>query len=132
MRAKKSPLPPELLARCRELRGDCSDAEKKLWACLRDRQLFGTKFRRQHPVEKYILDFYCEEAGLAIELDGGQHAEEAQKVYDERRTKVIEMEGVRVIRFWNNDVLTKTEAVLEAIAVALGALTPALSRRERG
>jgi very-short-patch-repair endonuclease len=71
----KLPLPPEFLARVRELRCNATDAEHLMWQLLRNRQLDGWKFRRQHPVGKYILDFYCHEAHLAVELDGSQHAE---------------------------------------------------------
>jgi predicted helicase/very-short-patch-repair endonuclease len=115
----KPPLPPELLERIRGLRRNATDAEHVLWQLLRNRQLMGYKFRRQHPLAGYILDFYCHEAGLAVELDGGQHAEPGQAAYDAQRTRVLEAEGVRVLRFWNNDVLRNTEAVLQAIWDAL-------------
>jgi radical SAM superfamily enzyme YgiQ (UPF0313 family)/very-short-patch-repair endonuclease len=107
------PLPPELLAHARELRARQTDAEHLLWSLLRAKRFLGYKFRRQHPVEPYILDFYCDELKLAVELDGGQHAE--QENYDTHRTRTLETQGVQVLRFWNNDVLTQTEAVLEAI-----------------
>ncbi|NIR02743.1 MAG: DUF559 domain-containing protein [Gemmatimonadales bacterium] len=96
---------------------------------LRNRHLAGAKFRRQHPVGPYILDFYCAQARLAIELDGGQHSEAAQQRRDARRTRVLEAQGVRVLRFWNNEVLAETEAVLETI---WNALTQTLSQGERG
>ena len=124
----KTPIPPGLRQACRDLRQNATDAENLLWRLLRDRQLNGAKFRRQHPVGPFILDFYCDEFKLAIELDGGGHAEEKQKLYDEQRTMVLEGEGIRVLRFWNNDVLTKTEAVLEVI---WNSLTPTLSHRAR-
>jgi very-short-patch-repair endonuclease len=111
----KLPLPPEFLARVRQLRHDSTDAEKLLWRLLRDRQLGGWKFRRQHPIGKYILDLYCHQAHLAIELDGGQHAEPEQAQYDAERTRALEAEGIRVLRFWNNDVLNNTNAVLQEI-----------------
>ncbi len=125
----KSPVPAEVLARCRELRQNATDAERLLWHLLRNRHLAGAKFRRQHPVGPYILDFYCAQARLAIELDGGQHSEAAQQRRDARRTRVLEAQGVRVLRFWNNEVLAETEAVLETI---WNALTPTLSQGERG
>jgi len=121
--AQARPLPTELLAHARELRGQQTDAEQLLWNMLRAKRFLGHKFRRQHPIEPYILDFYCDELKLAIELDGGQHAE--QQNYDEHRTRALEACGIRVLRFWNNDVLAQTEAVLEAIYQAtLAAQSP--------
>jgi adenine-specific DNA methylase len=117
-----------LLTHARELRKNATDAEKLLWQLLRDRQLAGAKFRRQHPLGKYILDFYCHESRLAIELDGGQHAEDDQRQKDSARTEFLENQGIRTIRFWNNEVLNNTEGVLQAIHEAL---TPALSQGER-
>ena len=111
----KPPLPPEFLARVRQLRRNATDAESLLWQLLRNRQLDGWKFRRQHPVDPYILDFYCDEARLAVELDGGQHAEPAQAGYDVERTLALETGGIRVLRFWNNEVLKNTNAVLQEI-----------------
>ncbi len=111
----KPPLPPELLARVRQLRQNATDAESLLWQLLRNRQLDGWKFRRQHPIGPYILDFYCHEARLAVELDGGQHAEPVQACHDAKRTQTLEAGGIRVLRFWNNEVLKKTKAVLQEI-----------------
>lgn len=85
-----------------------TDAEKKMWYSLRDRRFEDLKFRRQHPIPPYIADFICEDLNLIIELDGGQHTEEA----DLERTKFLESQGYKVIRFWNNDVLTNTDGVL--------------------
>ena len=131
-RKLRQPLAPELLRRCRELRRETTDAEKLLWNLLRDRQLEGAKFRRQHPFGPYILDFYCHEAKLAVELDGGQHDEEKQVLHDADRSRFLEREGIRVLRFWNNDVFMNTEGVLECILSALDeSLTPTLSQRER-
>ena len=95
----------------RRLRGNQTDAERVLWFRLRDRRLNGLKFKRQVPIDKYIVDFCCSEARLIIELDGGQHA-----VRDEtNRTAVLEGMGYLVLRLWNNDVLTNTDSVLEEI-----------------
>ena len=117
--------------KARALRSQMTDAEKLLWHHLRGRRFQGFKLRRQRPLGPYILDFVCLEAGLVIEVDGGQHAE--AQAYDERRTMFIEQHGLRVIRFWNHDVLSQTPAVLEQIWQALQTLTPTLSReRERG
>ena len=129
----KPPLPPAFLARARELRRDATDAEQLMWKLLRNRQLDGWKFRRQHPVGKYILDFYCHEAKLGIELDGGQHAEPDQAKYDVERTRSLEAEGFRVLRFWNNEVLKNTNAVLQEIwNVLTGSLSPSPSPSGRG
>ena len=103
----------------REMREAPTDAEKRLWFCLRDRRLGGFKFRRQHPMGSYIADFICIEAGIIIELDGGQHAEDEQRKRDAQRTSFFESQGFRVLRFWNHDVLARTEAVLETILDAL-------------
>ena len=79
----------------------------------------GAKFRRQHPVGRYIVDYYCEEAGLAIEVDGGQHNQPRQQAHDSRRAHELERRGITVLRFWNNDVLGETERVFSAIWEAL-------------
>jgi very-short-patch-repair endonuclease len=112
-------LPTELLERARALHRDATDAERLLWSLLRNRQFLGLKFRRQHPLGGYILDFYCHRAKLGIELDGGQHAEPEQAARDAQRTRDLEELGVRVVRFWNHDLLRETEAVLEAIMGAM-------------
>jgi very-short-patch-repair endonuclease len=109
----KTVLPKDILSYARKMRKDAPDAESYLWQFLRDRRLCGYKFRRQHPVGRYILDFYCEQTKLAIELDGGQHQE--QVTYDDRRTAQLNATGIKVIRFWNNEVLTLPEQVLEEI-----------------
>ena len=101
-----------------------------MWKLLRNRQLDGWKFRRQHPVGKYILDFYCHEARLGVELDGGQHAEPDQAQYDAERAQALEAEGIRVLRFWNNEVLKNTTAVLQEIwNVLTDSLSPGPSPR---
>ena len=117
-------LEEKLKTYARELRASATDAEQRIWYLLRNRNFFDFKFRRQHPVAGYILDFYCADAGLAIELDGGQHSE--QIAYDAQREAILQQHGIRTLRFWNNDVLSKTEAVLTEIANALP-LTPTLS-----
>jgi very-short-patch-repair endonuclease len=112
-------LPVELLERARALRREATDAERLLWSLLRNRQLRGLKFRRQHPLGGYILDSYCHKVKLGIELDGGQHAEPEQAVRDAQRTRDLEELGIRVMRFWNHEVLEETRAVLEAIMGAV-------------
>jgi len=103
----------------REMRQAPTDAEQRLWHFLRDRQLGGYKFRRQHPIDRYIADLICIEARLIVELDGGQHAEIEQQQKDEERTRFFESRGFRVLRFWNDEVLTHTEDVLAAILDAI-------------
>ena len=95
----------------RKLRRAQTEAEKRLWWHLRNRQLEGAKFVSQFPIGPHIADFACRAAHLAIEWDGGQHSPEV----DAPRTQVIEAFGYRIIRFWNNDVLANTEGVLESI-----------------
>jgi len=97
----------------RVLRKRMTDAERRLWRHLRDRQLGGWKFRRQHPVGPYIVDFICLEKKVVIEVDGGQHAENEEA--DGRRSAYLEKLGYHILRFWNNEVLQETEAVLTTI-----------------
>ena len=99
--------------RARDLRQQSTDAERKLWSILCNRQLGGLKFRRQFPIDRYFADFACREAKLIVEVDGGQHADRAD--YDEARTRVIETYGWHVVRFGNHDVLTNLEGVADAI-----------------
>ncbi|MES2938761.1 MAG: endonuclease domain-containing protein [Pseudomonadota bacterium] len=119
--------------RARSLRKTQTEAETLLWHHLRNRQILDLKFRRQHPIGPYFADFACVEIGLVIELDGGQHTEDAAMAYDQRREQVMAKAGFQALRFWDNDVLAQTDAVMEKIwQVAQAALTPTLSReRER-
>lgn len=112
-------LPADLRDFARELRRRTTDAEALLWRLLRNRLMAGAKFRRQHPLPPYVLDFYCHDAGLAVELDGGQHNEAAGRRHDARRDAFLAQKGIRVLRFWNHEVLNQTEAVLEAIYAAI-------------
>jgi len=116
------PLPTRTLEHAHSLRRSVTDAEHKLWQRLRAGQLNGFKFRRQHPVPPYIVDFACLKARIAIELDGSQHGDEQ----DATRTRFVEAQGFKVVRFWDNDVLRHTDAVLDAIlsAVENRTLTP--------
>lgn len=100
-------------ARAEELRQRPTDAERPLWRRLRLRQLEGYKFRRQVPLGPFIVDFLCLEANLVIELDGGQHVEAAG--YDRNRTSYLQEQGFRVIRFWNGEVLQRTDEVVDEI-----------------
>ncbi len=99
--------------RARELRQQSTDAERLLWRHLRGRQMAGFKFRRQYPLGPYFVDFVSFEKMLVIELDGGQHAD--QHAYDQQRTAWLEAGGFRVIRFWDNEVLTNLEGVTQTI-----------------
>ena len=99
-----------------------TDAERKLWQALRHKQISGHRFRRQHPVGKYIADFACAERMILIELDGGQHQDHVE--YDEQRTAFMRADGWRVVRFWNNDVMNNLEGVLSTIAENLEVLPP--------
>jgi very-short-patch-repair endonuclease len=113
------PVPIELLAFARQLRQSQTDAETLLWFLLRERRFCGFKFRRQYPIGGYILDFYCHAGRLAIELDGGGHNTEDQCLYDAERTKILRGAGIRVRRFWNNDVLNSLDTVLAEIHACL-------------
>jgi very-short-patch-repair endonuclease len=104
--------------RARELRRDQTPAEQKLWARLRNKQVYGLKFRRQHPIGRFIVDFCCIPTKLIIELDGDSHA--AQIEYDQERTAWLEERGYRVVRFTNREVTHQLDAVLEAIARECG------------
>jgi very-short-patch-repair endonuclease len=110
----------ELLDRCRELRRSETDAERFLWMLLRSRQIAGAKFRRQHQFGPFILDFFCVEHQLAIEVDGGQHFSDDGLAYDASRTAWLQRAGVQVLRFDNRQVLVETEGVIETILQELG------------
>jgi very-short-patch-repair endonuclease len=106
----------------RQLRREQTDAEGRLWAQLRLRRLGGYRFRRQFPIGNFIVDFCCREKHLVVEVDGGQHLERAAA--DRNRSELIEARGYRVLRFWNSDVLSNMEGVLEQILSALETPTP--------
>jgi very-short-patch-repair endonuclease len=119
--------------KARQLRDASTDAERALWTQLRARRMRHCKFRRQYPISGYIVDFVCLQALLIIELDGGQHVE--QMAYDNLRSAVLAKSGYRVLRFWNNEVLTNLPAVLEEIHKQIGAPPspqPLSRQRERG
>ena len=111
----------------RNMRRQPTDAEKLLWLKLVSRQLSGLKFRRQHTIGHYIVDFICVEKMLIIEIDGGQHAESPVTQQDEQRTAFLEGMGYRVLRFWNNDVLQNIDGVGQAILQAIDLPSPNLS-----
>ncbi|MFZ5635944.1 MAG: endonuclease domain-containing protein [Pseudomonadota bacterium] len=107
----KPPLPTRTLENSRRLRREMTDAERALWRHLRAGRLGHLKFRRQHPIPPYIADFCCIAERLIVELDGSQHSEEV----DATRTRFLRSKGWRILRFWDNEVLLETEAVLDAI-----------------
>ena len=104
-----------IITAAKKLRQDQTEAEKKLWLKLRNRQLGGVKFRRQQFIGPFIVDFACLEHKLIIEIDGGHHGQVINKERDNNRTSWLEQEGYHVIRFWNNDVIQNVDIVLEKI-----------------
>ncbi|MGH8216935.1 MAG: endonuclease domain-containing protein [Rhodanobacteraceae bacterium] len=110
------------IALARGLRHRMTDAERLLWRHLRGRHFQGWKFRRQHGLDAFIVDFVCLEAWLVVELDGGQHLEQSGQ--DAERTRILNCDGYRVMRFWDDDVLVRTDAVLEEILNALEQVPP--------
>lgn len=106
---------PQLRSRRKQLRNNLTPAEAALWTMLQRSQLDGRKFRRQHSVGYYILDFYCPAEKLAIELNGEPHFREEQMKYDQERTKFLNSVGITVIRFENREVFERPEEMLEEI-----------------
>ncbi len=117
----------EIKARARELRKQAIPAEKVLWEQLRNRRLKGIKFRRQHPLGTYIVDFYCPAHRLVVEIDGEFHRYQADQ--DQARTQEFEDYGFRVIRFWNHEVEQNLDAVLNSISKACDLPSPKAGRR---
>ncbi|HSC18184.1 MAG TPA: DUF559 domain-containing protein [Rhizomicrobium sp.] len=107
----------------RSLRSKSTEAERKLWHCLRDKRLCGFKFRRQQPIGPYIVDFYCSGAKLIVELDGSQHGDGRRPICDLQLTRWLETRGYAVIRFWNTDVLNDSD-------YALGCILHAIQKRQ--
>jgi very-short-patch-repair endonuclease len=112
---------PKSLDYARRLRKDMTDAERALWRLLRDRRMDGWRFRRQQPIDRYIVDFVCLEARLIIEVDGGQHSESET---DKARDAHLQSKGFHVLRFWNNDVLANADGVHRTIMTALARCAP--------
>ncbi|ROO01568.1 hypothetical protein BK674_06470 [Pseudomonas moraviensis] len=106
---------PTLAQFARQLRVNQTDCEQLLWQKLRSRQIANLKFRRQFPCPPYVLDFYCAQLKLAIELDGGQHYETAGLIHDQRRTRYLNLKGIEVARFSNLEVIQQMDDVLEQI-----------------
>jgi adenine-specific DNA-methyltransferase len=106
-------------SRARRLRRGMTDAERLLWMLLRDRRLYGVKFRRQAPLGDFVVDFVCFDSKLVVELDGSQHAAPEQATYDAARTQALEEAGFRVVRVATGHLYADREGVLEAILQAL-------------
>jgi len=111
-------------ARARALRKQPTWAEKLMWRWLRDRRFSGYKFRRQHPVGLYVLDFYCEEARLNVELDGSQHGFPDQRKHDLAREKCLQSLSIKTLRFWNSRLRREAESIRETIFRELQARAP--------
>jgi very-short-patch-repair endonuclease len=92
-----------------------TDAEQRLWYCLRNKQLDGFRFRKQHPMARFVLDFYCPAVKLAIEIDGAQHNTLSGRASDAERTRWLTAHGIRVLRFWNHEVLQDLPGVLQRV-----------------
>ena len=110
-------IPPKLRQYARDMRKDPTDAEAMLWNILRGKRLEGMRFRRQHTIENYIVDFICLDEKLIIEVDGEQHAESA---YDEKRDTRLKELGYTVLRFWNDEILKNSDAMAQMILKAAG------------
>lgn len=104
---------PQLLEFAKSMRHTATDAEAFMWQLLRAKRFMGLKFRRQHVIAPYIVDFYCHEIGLVVELDGCQHGMDDVIEYDAERTKFLEALGLTVVRYCNHDLLGRTDVVLE-------------------
>jgi very-short-patch-repair endonuclease len=100
-----------------------TDAERKLWSVLRGALMDGHSFRRQHPIGNYVADFWCADARLVVEVDGAQHAEPRGLAHDAHRAEVLARQGIKVMRFWNLDVLRNIDGVWQMIAAEVAART---------
>lgn len=112
------PYPNYIIEVARRLRRNSTPAEELLWQHLRSRRLSGLKFVRQHPFNRYVVDFYCAELKLVVEIEGGVHQLPAQIEYDQSRFEELELRGLRIMRFSNEEVLLKTNEVLDKIVHA--------------
>jgi very-short-patch-repair endonuclease len=106
---------PQIFSNAKKLRENPTEAEGKLWLAVKDNQIEGYKFRRQHPLSIYVADFYCHALKLVIEIDGDYHLTEGQQLLDKKRTSDIEFQGLKVIRFTNEEVLLKLSEVIDRI-----------------
>lgn len=115
----KMKVDPKKTSFARFLRKSSTDAEQLLWYNLKNRRFLGIKFRRQQPIDSYIVDFISFERKIIIEIDGGQHNEKKKALEDQKRSNVLERKGYKVMRFWNNEVLQNLSGVLEALTLTL-------------
>src|SRR5690554_1048510 len=106
---------PDIFSKAKKLRNQMTEAETLLWERLKSNQLLGYKFRRQHPISRYIADFYCHKLNLIIELDGGYHTQSDQIKKDKERTEDLNFQGVKVIKFTNDAVLNDIDLVISKI-----------------
>ncbi|MBE0598302.1 MAG: endonuclease domain-containing protein [Desulfuromonadales bacterium] len=122
-------MPVNLTQSAKELRRNSTDAERLLWQHLKAKQFEGLKFRRQEQIGRFIVDFVCYEKEIIVEADGSQHALEKEK--DEERTQWLNSQGFMVLRFWNHEILTNIDGVLEVVRMRCleAPLSPALSHR---
>ena len=111
---------PQNLSRKRLLRSEMTSSERRLWSRLRAKQFFGLKFRRQHGIGPYIVDFYCPERLMVIEVDGDVHAEESRKQKDQQREKNLRNLGLQIVRYTNDEILNRLDGVLEDLKIKLG------------
>jgi very-short-patch-repair endonuclease len=121
-RVRGQKLTPEAVAKARTLRRKPTDAERRLWNMVRNRSVHGMKFLRQFPIGPFVVDFVCRELMLVIEVDGGQHVDDA--IYDDRRTAFLNSRGYSVLRFWNNEVLQHLNGVHDMIAATASGIVP--------
>ena len=120
---------PNTFDKARLLRNNITEAEKIMWEKLKDRNVFKARFRRQHPIGIFIVDFYCNEYKLAVEIDGEIHLKNEVIEYDDGRTHDIEKFGIKILRFTNNEVYTDLNKVLEEILKCIADLEPPLGGR---
>lgn len=115
-----APVPPQRRANAKRMRKEMTDAERKLWGCLRAHRLMGLSFRRQVPIAGFIVDFACPDHKLIVEVDGSQHGNDSDLTYDLARTRRLEQDGWTVLRFWNDDVLRDIDNVCQHIVIVAG------------
>ncbi len=111
--------PPHIFEKARELRKNMTEAEEILWKYLKKKQLDNCKFRRQHPISEFVADFYCHSTKLVIEVDGGSHNLKERKFADSERTRIMNTFGIKVLRFYNSQVINNVDEVVEIIKVSL-------------
>jgi len=106
---------PQIFSNAKKLRENQTEAEEKFWLAVKDNQIEGYKFRRQHPLSIYVVDFYCHALQLVIEIDGEYHLSEEQQILDKQRTADIEFQGLKVVRFTNDEIMSNLEEAIDKI-----------------